>query len=226
MKTFWIFSVAFVFWFCSGPVRSRSGNVEVLTRPGILASRVKGDVPAVHRVNWKYSQSHQVFFFFLWLFMACLGTPRIPWWSWEDWEKSEKPDTWVPNGRVSVSRHWGPSWGFGEAQGGTSGTLGAKERHNLTGSIGWMWHRGSLWWVLRIWAVQGGDWKQKMSLSNWWTPEWPRLLSLLLFLSCVLSCALLACVRVTWGEFYGLVSFSRSLSLNVFSEPVIGALGS
>lgn len=166
------------------------------------------------------------FFFF---FMAFYGLP----WDSKDslmilggLRKLERPDTWVPNGRVSVSRHWGPSWGFGEAQGGTSGTLGAKERHNLTGSIGWMWHRGSLWWVLRIWAVQGGDWKQKMSLSNWWTPEWPRLLSLLLFLPCVLSCALLACVRVTWREFYGLVSFSRSLSLDVFSEPVIGALGS
>lgn len=153
MKAFWIFSVAFVFWFCSGPVRSRSGNVEVLTRPGIPASRVKGDLPAVHRVNWKFSQSHQVVFVF---FMAFYGFP----WDPKDslmilggLRKSERPDTWVPNGRVSVSWHWGPTWGFGEAQGGTSGPLGAKERHNLTSSIGWMWHRGSLWWVLRIWVV-------------------------------------------------------------------------
>lgn len=82
-----------------------------------------------------------------------------------------------------------------------------------------MWHQGSLWWVLRIWAVQGGDWKQplsqKMSLSNWWTPEWPQWLPLLLFLPCVLSCVSLACVLATCGEFYGLVSFSLALSLDV-----------
>lgn len=163
------------------------------------------------------------FYGFLWLALGLQGFPDDPGRT-EKNQRNLTPE--YPMAGFQSQDTWGPSWGFGETQGGTSGTLGAKERHNLTGSIGWMWHRGSLWWVLRIWAVQGGDWKQKMSLSNWWTPEWPRLLSLLLFLPCVLSCALLACVRVTWGEFYGLVSFSRSLSLDVFSEPVIGALGS
>lgn len=153
MKAFWIFSVAFVFWFCSGPVRSRSGNVEVLTRPGILASRVKGDVSVVHRVNWKYSQSHQVFFFFygfLWLALGPQGFPDDPGRT-EKNQRNLTPE--YPMAGFQSQDTWGPSWGFGETQGGTSGTLGAKERHNLTSSIGWMWHRGSLWWVLRIWAV-------------------------------------------------------------------------